>query len=669
MLIALLGCAPTLLDANPGGGEGPTGPELRLIGPSLGSYLPAGSTAVTGVAREIDAVALNGEPVTPSGGLVTTQRELDVGLNTFLLTGTDPDGVAQRDMLAVLAGTFAAPEGLVSDAIRVHLSTEGLAATGPLVADLLDPAELNAELAANNPVYDDPTTRVELGELTFAEPEIAIVPAAGYLRLSVGLPDFVLPIDATLKDALPFGIDLEIGADIESQVRLELEVWARPDEQGGVRTHVAVTEVALDDFDLDTGLLELIDWMFIDDDDLADMIEDSLGSELGPMIDAMIAETTTGLGDPVEADLLDQTAVIAPWVDAIDIDPGGVALTLAMALDIDGPAPPGDGHVHFRAPDPTTGGEVHVTVSDDFMNRALHELWASGGLDGDKELDPATLFLFGGTGSGRMRTRSALPPVWLERDGEARLQLGEIAVEVDTPGGQYGEHLELVMSLDARAELVFDGVVAGVALSRGEVVMRLAGASVGNEPLAAKLDQLQTAFGLAIGTMNEDLQAPLSDLLGEGVVLPALSFGRDPGHLGTTLDLTMAEVMAILEATDPTPPPPPNDVVVPGTATVLDDDAELSTDGDEGWICRRDDVVTTGDGGTWYVSEDASLRIEGSGHVVWAEDDAEIVLVGPGNTVYADPGARIDDREGSNTVILVDPLTLDTSAAPQPGCT
>ena len=25
-----------------------------------------------------------------------------------------------------------------------------------------------------------------------------------------------------------------------------------------------------------------------------------------------------------------------------------------------------------------------------------------------------------------------------------------------------------------------------------------------------------------------------------------------------------------------------------------DDDAELSTDGDEGWICRRDDVVTTG---------------------------------------------------------------------------
>ncbi len=109
-------------------------------------------------------------------------------------------------------------------------------------------------------------------------------------------------------------------------------------------------------------------------------------------------------------------------------------------------------------------------------------------------------------------------------------------------------------------------------------------------------------------------------------------------------------------------------VTVPGTAEVHDDDLVVADDNHEGWACSRDEVEVDGNTGTWYIDDRGELVVRGTGHVIDAVDNAEVTLEAPGNTVYADPGADIQDDDGTNTVIVIDPLEFDLTVAPQPGC-
>jgi hypothetical protein len=681
-ILALIACSSSLGpeaggptdDGLPGAGPGPT--ELRFTDPVAGAYLPAGSQRIVGIGRHLAEVLVDGEAADLRDGMFLVDRELRPGLNTFSATGTDADGAAYAATASVLAGEFEAPEGVIRDAVQVHVSAAALSGLGSVVGTMFDPATLNAELAAQNPVMDTPEAEVNLGTLTFGTPLVELVPRAGVLDVTVVLPQFQLPIDARIRDALPFGIDLELGVDLEcDEVRLQLPLQLEA-RNGELAVHVGRMDAQLSSFDLDTGILELIDWLFVDDDDLAVMIEDAL-AQMGPEIDAMVQEMLGELDLELETELMEKQVTLAPRFDQVYVSPDGVSLSLGMALDVAGAEASGPGHLTAPPPPPSMGPDVRVQVADDLLNRALYELWAGGALDLELPLgaeEAAILLLFGGSGTGTLKMASALPPVWVEEAGVGRMQLGEVALTVETPGGQYGEVVELVMALDAKADLAISAEEAGIVLSDGRVTMRLAGASVGDEVLAEKLPSLAAAFGIGIGFVNELLVFPLTDVVPAGTVLPPISLLRDPSGRGSVIELTADDLSALLplltgETPPPPPPPlPPNEVPVPATAQVLDQDEDRTTDADVAWICERDDVTTSGDGGTWYVSEDASLVISGTGHVVYAADGADVTLEAPGNTVYVDPGASVDDRDGTNVVLEVDPLSLELSGAPVPGC-
>jgi hypothetical protein len=682
-ILVLLACsssltpgAPTEGDAPLGAGPGPA--ELTFTDPTAGSYVSVGQQPVLGIARHLSEVTVNDHSAVLQNGMFLLDLPTVLGLNTFAATGVaEADGALFADTASVLAGDFKEAEGVIADAVQLHVSASALAGLGPMLGDLFDPDTINTELQAMNPVVDTPEAEMTLGLLTFDPPVITLVPRAGVLEAQILLPNFNLPIDTRIRDALPFGIDLEIGVDIEcDQVLLLVPIRLGTTPNGELDVHVGTMSAELSEFDLDTGILELIDWMFVDDDDLADSIEDML-AQMGPSVDDMVQDLVGGLDLELELELMEKVATLKPRFDEARVTPDGVVMSLGLAIDVDGAVADGPGHLTLPPPPPTQGTDVHVQVADDFMNRFLYELWAGGALDLNDPLGPedaAILLLFGGSGSGNLSMKSALPPVWLERDGESRLQLGEIALTVETPGGQYGEVVEVLMALDARAEFQVGGDTAGVVLTDGQVKMRLAGASVGNAVLAEKLPGLETAFGIGIGVINEQLTFPLTDVLPEGALLPPIVLNRDPSTLGSVIDLTADDLTALLplltgEVPPPPPPPlPPNDVPVPANATVLDQDEARTADNEVGWICEQDDLETSGNGGTWYVSEDASLVITGTGHVVYAADNADIRLDSPGNTVYADPGANVDDNDGTNTVIELDPLTLDLTTAPTPGC-
>lgn len=677
LLLVLLACQRD----DPGAAEGapvPIPPGVTLQAPAAGAFLPPGATEVLGQAPHVEAVSVDGVAAEVIADVFSASVALPVGISTLTAEGADADGVVHQDRRSVLAGDFAEPSGAVPAALQLHLGTATLDALTAGAGGLLDPAALSAQLTALNPIVDSPEAIVSLTGIDFGEPQLQLVPTDGALQIQILVPDFVIGIDATIVDALPFGIDLDLSPDLTgAALQLDTALALAPDGQGGLSVTIAELQAEIVDFDLDTGLLELIDWLFLDDDDLAELLEDQLAG-LGATLQPTIDEALAGLQLDQQLEILERTLSISPSFDRATIDPAGISLSLGVALDVDALSPAVPGFLSFAPPEPLPGDAITVQVSDAFMNRALFELWSGGALDLELPLgaeDVAILFLFGGADAGHLSLSAQLPPVWLQGpDGSARLQLGEARMIVETPGGRYGEVVDLILALDAAAELSLTPGAASVILSDATVRMRTAGDSVGHEQLEPYVSTLETSFGVGIGVINELLSFPAAELLGEGAALPELALQRDPSGRGTLLQLSTDQLLSLLGSTDTagtgsTTASTPSAAQIPAGAEVHDDDADVASDGGVHWVCPGQRVEVTGSGGTWYVEDSGDLRIEGgTGHTILAIDGAEVRLETAGNTVSADPGADIDDRDGGNTIQIVDPLSFDRSSAPTPGC-
>jgi hypothetical protein len=638
--------------------------ELAFTEPGPAGFTGHGSAvSVGGVAKAMSAVTVNGVAAELDGASFSAPLDLLPGIHLVQVESTDLDGGAHSQRGSILAGDYGEPSGPSYDAVQMHLSASSIRSLGPLLEGFLTPDMLNPTIQGLNPVVDSPDAVVNLGDLRFDQAVVSLEPTDMGLLLSMELPNFVLPIDATIPDVF-LGIDLDVGADVEADVWIDALVDVDTDGRGNLVVTVTHVEAELGDFDLDTGLLELIDWLFVDDDDLAVFIENQLES-FGPAIGSAINGMIGGLDLATEMELMGTMVSIEPAFDHASVTSQGMALGLAVQVEADGEAPQAPGYLAFSPPPAAQGPQLHGQISDDFINRALFEVWAAGMLNLEMPLgegpEGALLLIFGGGDEGALSLDAKLPPVWVERNGQARIQMGEVYLTVDTPGGSYGEQVELLMNLDAAAEIAFDGTAAGITLSDAQVDLVAVGSSANNDDL--DVEAISAAFGIGVSIINGLLSFPLDGLVPPGA-LPPIDFARDPSGLGTSLDLDLGavDVGALLGIV----PPPPNLLPVPGSATVYDLDGDIADDLVEGWVCGGRTVTATGTGGTWYVAGD--LVVSGTGHVVYAVDDAQVVLDGPGNTVFFDPSADVDDNDGTNTVTEIDPLELELSGAPVPGC-
>ena len=116
------------------------------------------------------------------------------------------------------------------------------------------------------------------------------------------------------------------------------------------------------------------------------------------------------------------------------------------------------------APSPSTKADLSVAISDDFVNALFFQLWRAGLLNielstEDGSLDPALLSRLKAD-SGTILARAELPPVIGQDRGRLQIQVGEFAVDLDTPGGELGDHLELAVDLQIdAAPTTQDGVL------------------------------------------------------------------------------------------------------------------------------------------------------------------------------------------------------------------
>lgn len=638
--------------------------ELAFTDPGPAGFTGHGSAvALGGVAKAMQQVTVAGVPATLDGAGFTADLDLLPGIHVIEVEATDVEGGAHSDRGAILAGDFAAPDGPNYDAIQMHMSEASIRALGTVLEGFITPDVLDPTIQGLNPVVDSPDAIVTLGNLTFDTAEVDLSPTAQGLRLEMLLPGFVLPIHATVPDVF-LGIDVNVSADLRADLWISALVDVTTDGRGHLVVNVSDVEADLGDFDLDTGLLELIDWIFIDDADLAAYLETQF-TAFGPALANGINGMLGGLDLTTEMDLMGTMVRLQPAFDRAIVDTDGMYLSMAFDVSVDEVLTHAPGHLHFDAPAPQLGQKLHAQISDDFLNRTLHEVWAGGMLDLEMPIgdgpEATLLLLFGGRDEGALVLDARLPPVFVDRNGEGRLQMGELYLTIETPGGSYGEKVELLLTLDARADLAFDGDTASVALSDAQVDLVAVGDSADNPDLDT--ETLSAAFGAAVGIINGLLSFPLDGMVKPGT-LPSAEFSRDPSGRGTAVDLDLGQID--LEGLLGFVPTPPNDVPVDAAAKVYSVDIEVSDVSAMGWVCPTTTVTASGNWGTWWV--EGGVIASGNGHVLYAVDGSHVVLETPGHTVFADPGASVDDRDGTNTVTFLDPLELDLSTAPSPGC-
>ncbi|MCB9674895.1 MAG: hypothetical protein H6737_07245 [Alphaproteobacteria bacterium] len=664
-------------------------PELTIDAPAAASYLTTASVSVTGAAADMESVTVNGVPATLSGGTYSANQSLVKGLNLFDVRGTDIEGRPHRRLRSALKGEFHPPSGFVGSALQVHLGASELDAVTPLLGGIVDPAALSDQVVAMNPVVDDGSMVANVTGVTFAEPIIIATPVEGLLDVAITLPAFEIPIEVeTTVLFFPIGLD---GALRTDELVVTTSVALAPDGQGGLDVQLVDTTIEMVNFEIDiSGLADFIEDAFMSDEEAELMVAaqlDGVVASLQTTIDEMIA----GLDLSLETELMGQQLALDTSFSAAGVDSTGIWLGLDVQADVSGASVAGAGHLYQGAPTAMGGDTVTVQVADDFMNRFLHELWGAGAVDIDLPIEPtglesALLLMFGGQQgqAGSLSLRSALPPTWIGRGGDSRLQLGEVVMTVETPGGEYGDVVELAMAVDAKAEFAITETGAGIVLSDADITLEPLGEGEKIDALRAKVPELQTAMGIGIGLLNDMLSFPIEGF--DTSVLPELGIVRDPSDRGLMLQISLADLDlgALLGGTpvepdpgtdpnaDPNPPAPTvpeaMEVAIPDTAVVYDSDGTVDFDGETGWVCRNDDIEVLGNDGTWYVDNRGEVTLVGTGHTVYAHDNADVILLSTGNTVYADVGADVDDQDGTNTIIWVDPMTFDTSLAPADGC-
>lgn len=679
--------------------------ELAVDGPGPASYLAPGSANVTGKAVNLDALTVNGAPATLSPGTFTAPVTLQTGLNSFVASGTGTDGVLHRALRSALAGSFTPADGSVPGALQLHLGDEVLAGIGPLAGGLLNPADLSGAVTQGNPLIDDGTMVVNATGVAFDPAIVDVIPTDGALDVVITIPNFQVPLVVTTQ-VLFFDVDVDASLNATDLV-ITTSVVLGTDGQGNLTFDITTPESTVNGFEIVVdGLAGAFAGDAIDPVEAQAMLEDQLDvllADLPAMADGLMGDMDLAL----ETELLGMAVSLTPSFASAGVYSDGIHLGVDVALDVAGANPGGPGFLTVGAPPSGSSDAILVQVSDDFLNRAFYEIWAGGALNLELPIEPggveaALLTLLGGQPgvAGSLAISSALPPVMVERGGETRLQLGEMTMLVNTPGGEYGDQVELAMALDARLTIELTGEAAGLRLSGTQVTLAPVGDAAAHQGLIENINGIQTAVGLGMGMLNDMLSFPLVEEGAEPLTLPELTFVRDGSGKATNLELTVEDIttlIAVLTAvpvtTDPSDPSDPNvdpadptdpvdpadpvvppapggpmEVAIPSSTPVYDFDTDVTDDGASGWICRNDEVVATGDGGTWYVDDRGLVEIEGTGHTIYAIDNAEVILHTGGNTVYADPGADIEDLDGTNTIIEVDPLTFDTSTAPADGC-
>ena len=350
--------------------------------------------------------------------------------------------------------------------------------------------------------------------------------------MSLVLPrlDLLLLID-TLGD-----IDLTATAD---EARIEAVITLTTDGQGRLVAGLINPTVALQGFDFDTSLLPG-DLTFFLDGTLQGVVEDAVLGELESAVPALLTQTLADLDLSFELDLLGVQAEIGTDFRQALIDADGIQLVADIEVDVDAAAnkeAPGFLVGEAARPAPNRVDDLTMALSDDLVNRLLFEAWAGGLVDQtlsteDGSLPSEYLSSFG-TDAGTLSLDAKLPPVLVQTGDTTELQIGELAIRLDTPTNEAFTYIDLALSAQIPVDLEVEGGALTIDLGTPDLqfVVRDTDWDVDHAFLTEMLEEelpIDTLIG-AFGTISFALPS-----IG-GITLDTAAIDRDPSGAFTNV--------------------------------------------------------------------------------------------------------------------------------------
>lgn len=496
--------------------------SLTIESPAEGAWLAEGAVEVTGLVDNVDAVTVNGSPaiLDASGGYSGTVT-LERGVNVLDVQGTEPDGDIISERRSVLAGEYADPGLSVEDGIQLRLNQGGINELTDMVEGLVTAESLNKKLGEEiNPIFqygkpeDWNWVAVDLISMDFGAAEISATPDK-MIALEVVLPDLVVDLYAE-GEAVTFDFtqDITMTAD-DVVITAYLAVGA---EDGTLTVDLIDPVVELQGFAYDTSLLPSFveDYLFIET--IQTTIQDTLVEQMEEMVPALLDEQLGALDFSFDTELMGTTVSVGATFADVDVDDDGVEI--AVDVDVDVPTVGTQVYQGYMAsgegtPSIDRGADLAMVLSDELLNRMLFEVWRGGMLNltlstDDGSLEPAMLSLLHAE-QGTVTVAADLPPIIVENEGGLQVQVGELSITLETPGGELGERVVMDVAAFVDLELSLDGSKIALDLGKPELVMAVRESDWGssNEALTALIEEMLPIdlLLLALGALEFELPA------------------------------------------------------------------------------------------------------------------------------------------------------------------
>ncbi len=501
-LTALLACSKEAQEA-----EESLQPDITLTSPAPASFHAEGEIAAEGTFQNLRSVTVDGHEASPSqdntfSGTTTLVR----GLNVVEAYGSRPDGEYRYARNGVLAGDFQDSAGPLNEAAALRVNRDGIDAALDFVGGMIDQETVAAAALGMNPVYQDSygvwgwdavEITANVDDITFDTPILQAEPRAGELDLYVTIPNLFVDLQA-VGDVV--GIDFDVDASVSAeQANIQGTLTLDVTRDGSLDIALVDADVDLSGFAYDTSLLpgDVEAYLFVDT--IRGKLEDMLLEQIETIVPPLLEDTLGGLDLSFSLDLLGTTVRIAASFAEAGIDAAGIYLVSDIAIDV--PVATGQDAPGFLAApsftaEPDKSSAVSALISDDLLNKLFFDLWRGGLLNlrlstDDGSLEPLYLLALKAE-QGTIAVQGKLPPVAMHTERGLELQVGELEVTIDTPGGELGEHLIVAVNVSVPLDLGYSEGQVVLELGSPELVMMVRESDWGaeEETVTALLEEL-----------------------------------------------------------------------------------------------------------------------------------------------------------------------------------
>ena len=438
-------------------GRPPAG-ELTIESPTHGSMVESRTFQISGSSVNMKSLSSGEDTIAlQEDGRWSAEVERPSGLQLLKISGESLRGPTLREETLILVGETQPPDAAVPEGVVFYISADGMGALASAISKQIDPDEVERLIQESGTLYEHKFTvlmgsgslNVNLRSLEFDSVDATITPGDSALELEIELHG--LSVVTNINMALWGGsgtATMSITADpavIRTTIQPRIE--DRELQIDAQDTSVSLQNFQPKFFSLPKG----IEPQSLRNE-IRKALEASLAQELERELPAELNPILRDLNKSAQIPLGPTTLTLETRASRLHIDSEGAEFAFSQSIGDSYPADAiGVLTQQSSRPAPLQDSSATLSVGDDLANRLFYEIWAKDVLSfqlssQDGTLDARTLKALKAT-EATIQVKALLPPVIVGTETGFQLQAGPILATVLSPGGGYGDRLELEIAV------------------------------------------------------------------------------------------------------------------------------------------------------------------------------------------------------------------------------